>query len=50
LRAGDLKDPLSAFPFSALAASINPAWLAPAVLIYQNWLDLLATQKGAAAP
>jgi len=48
LRAGELADPLAAFPFAALAASIEAAWLAPAGQIYKNWLSLITTRKSAA--
>jgi homoserine O-succinyltransferase len=50
LRAGELENPLAAFPFAALAASIKPAWLAPAAKIYRNWLALVAARKRAASP
>jgi homoserine O-succinyltransferase len=50
LRAGDLADPLGAFPFGALAAAISPSWLAPAVRIYENWLALLASRKSGTSP
>jgi homoserine O-succinyltransferase len=47
LRAGELAHPLAAFPFRALAASIQAAWLAPAEQIYRNWLSLIISRKSA---
>ncbi len=48
LRAGGPPDRAAAFPFAALAASIDTAWLAPAAQIYRNWIELIVTLKGAA--
>ena len=48
LRAGEFAEPLTAFPFAALAASIEAPWLAPARQVYKNWLDLIALRKGVA--
>ena len=45
LRAGEFARPLAAFPFAALAASIEASWLAPAAQIYRNWLDYIASRK-----
>jgi homoserine O-succinyltransferase/O-acetyltransferase len=45
VRAREPARPLGAFPFAALAASIQAAWLAPAAQIYQNWLSLIAARK-----
>ncbi len=50
LRAGELAQPLAAFPFAALAASIEASWLAPAARIYRNWLDFIAARKRAPMP
>lgn len=50
LRAGELAQPLAAFPFAALAASIEADWLAPAAQIYQNWLALIAARKNVVQP
>jgi len=50
LRAGELDNPLAAFPFAALAASLKPTWMAPAAQIYKNWLGLIASRKRAASP
>jgi len=47
LHAGELAQPLAAFPFAALAASIEASWLAPAAQIYRNWLDFIASRKSA---
>jgi homoserine O-succinyltransferase/O-acetyltransferase len=48
LRAGKFVHPLAAFPFAALAASIEAAWMAPATQIYKNWLGLIASRRCAA--
>jgi len=45
LRAGELAEPMAAFPFAALAASLQSAWVPTAARIYANWLDHLAQQK-----
>lgn len=45
LRAGELLEPLAAFPFAALSASIQSTWMPPAVQIYRNWLDYIAAHK-----
>lgn len=45
LRAGDLLEPLAAFPFTALAASIQRTWMPPAAQIYRNWLEYIAAHK-----
>ena len=49
LRAGDLVEPLAAFPFAAVAASIEASWLAPAAEIYSNWLSYIAMRKTSTA-
>jgi homoserine O-succinyltransferase len=45
LRAGELTQALAAFPFAALAASIEASWMAPAAQIYGNWLKFIASRK-----
>jgi homoserine O-succinyltransferase/O-acetyltransferase len=45
LRAGELAQPLAAFPFAALAASIDASWIASAAQIYGNWLAWIASRK-----
>ena len=47
IRAGNLAQPLEAFPFAALAAAIEAQWLAPAAQIYRNWLELVASRQSA---
>ncbi len=47
IRAGGLAHPLDAFPFAALAASIETTWAASAAQIYRNWLALIASRKSA---
>jgi len=52
LQAGELDTPAAAFPFTALARSLNNAWATQAACIYRNWLDFIAAAKmqGAALP
>jgi homoserine O-succinyltransferase len=50
LLAGELAEPQAAFPFAALAASCEASWRAPAVRLYANWLGLVASRVGRAAP
>jgi homoserine O-succinyltransferase len=45
LRAGELGEPLSAFPFAALAASLDTRWRSAAVRLYSNWLSLVAERS-----
>jgi homoserine O-succinyltransferase len=45
LRAGELADPISAFPFPELAASLHSTWAQPAARIYRNWLNYVADRK-----
>lgn len=45
LLAGKLPEPLAAFPFSAVAATLVNSWSAPAARIYANWLDHIAECK-----
>jgi len=45
LRAGELADPIAAFPFSNLAASLRNTWAEPAALIYRNWREYVAERK-----
>ena len=46
LRSAGPPDRSAAFPFAALAASIDTAWLAPAAQIYRNWIELIMARKG----
>jgi homoserine O-succinyltransferase len=48
LRAGTLAEPLTEFPFLALAASLNVGWLASAARIYRNWFGEIARRKSGA--
>jgi len=52
LQAGELDTPAAAFPFTAVARTLNNAWAAQAARIYRNWLDFIAAGKmqGAALP
>ena len=45
LKAGKLTEPLAAFPFSPVAATLVNSWSAPAARIYANWLDHIAQCK-----
>jgi homoserine O-succinyltransferase len=45
LLAGNLREPLAAFPFSAVAATLVNSWSAPAARIYANWLEHIAHCK-----
>jgi homoserine O-succinyltransferase len=45
VRSGDLAEPLAAFPFTALAATLQTNWFAPAATIYRNWLEHIANIK-----
>jgi homoserine O-succinyltransferase len=49
LRSGGFADPISAFPFSELAASLHSGWAQPAAAIYRNWLDYVAQRKADAS-
>ncbi len=50
LRSGELTQPLAAFPFAALAGSIEASWLAPAAQIYRNWFAFVASRKYESSP
>ncbi len=43
--AGQLADPLAAFPFTTVAASLVNNWSVPAARVYANWLNLIASRK-----
>ena len=45
LKAGKLSDPLAAFPFSSVAASLTNTWSHSAARIYSNWLRYVASSK-----
>jgi len=45
LRAGEFAEPIAAFPFTAVAASLHSGWRQTAALIYRNWLDHIADRK-----
>jgi homoserine O-succinyltransferase len=45
LGAGEFLDPLAAFPFTTLAASIQKTWMPAALQIYRNWLEYIASHK-----
>lgn len=49
LQAGELDTPAAAFPFTALARSLNNAWAAQSACIYRNWLNFIAAGKLQAA-
>jgi len=42
LEAGQLADPLAAFPFVAVAQTLSNGWRAPAARLYGNWLNCVA--------
>jgi homoserine O-succinyltransferase len=48
VRAGRIENPLDAFPFEAVSASLFDRWRAGAVRVYENWLNLVASRKAAA--
>lgn len=48
VRAGRIENPLEAFPFKAVSASLFDGWCAGAARVYENWLDLVASRKAAA--
>jgi homoserine O-succinyltransferase/O-acetyltransferase len=51
LRNGRLVEPMVAFPFSAVAASLVNSWRLPAARIYSNWLaHILARKQKASTP
>jgi homoserine O-succinyltransferase len=43
--AGRLAEPLAAFPFTTVAASIANTWSVPAARMYGNWLKYIAAKK-----
>ena len=45
LKAGKHSDPLAAFPFSAVAASLRNTWSQSAARIYSNWLGYVFSSK-----
>jgi len=45
LQAGRLADPLAAFPFTAVAATLSNSWREPASRFYGNWLAYIAEQR-----
>jgi homoserine O-succinyltransferase len=49
-RAGRQEGVLEAFPFKAVSASLVDRWHGVATRIYENWLELVASRKSAAAP
>jgi homoserine O-succinyltransferase len=52
LRAGTYHEPMTAFPFTAIAATLRNTWSAAAITIYRNWLSIIATRQtaGTTAP
>lgn len=48
VRAGRIANPLEAFPFKAVSASLFDRWGAGAARVYENWLDIVASRKAAA--
>jgi homoserine O-succinyltransferase len=48
VRAGRIANPLEAFPFKAVSASLSERWCAGAARVYENWLDIVASRKAAA--
>jgi homoserine O-succinyltransferase len=48
LKAGRFPDPVAAFPFTAVAATLSSSWRPAAARLYSNWLDYVAERKAAA--